>query len=136
MSFVTCPCRNVLASGPVRASFPRSDRSTTNVLTEERLVRLVEPGQPAQHLGLQLVHHALARHPRPARPAHHPGPPPPRPRAPRPPRAPSAPPRPPPRRRGAPAARAARRGPWGGRPRPCRTLWAHHGARGDLPGDR
>src|SRR3954452_12973211 len=68
MSFVTWPCRNDFASGPVRASFPRSERSTTKV-TEERLV-ILQAGQPAQHLGLQLVHHALARDARLQRRAH------------------------------------------------------------------
>src|SRR5690348_17313485 len=60
MSLVTCPCRNVLASGPVSASLPRSERSTTKV-TDERLVIVLQPGQPPLDLALQLVQHALAR---------------------------------------------------------------------------
>src|SRR3954453_16610856 len=62
MSLVTWPCRNVLASAPVRASLPRSERSTTKV-TNERLVRLVQPRQPPLHLRGELVHHPLPRHP-------------------------------------------------------------------------
>src|SRR3954451_18143784 len=62
MSFVTWPCRKSLASVPVSASFPRSDRSTTNVLTDETLAFL-EAGQAAHDLALELVHHAVAREP-------------------------------------------------------------------------
>src|ERR1700760_4177606 len=69
MSLVPCPCRNVLASAPVRASLPGSDRSRTNV-TDERLATLVEPRQPAPHLALELVHHAVARDARVQRRAH------------------------------------------------------------------
>src|SRR3954447_462030 len=60
MSLVTWPCRKSLASLPVRASLPRSERSTTNVLTDETLA-LVEARQPAQDLPLELVHHAVTR---------------------------------------------------------------------------
>src|SRR3954465_1345967 len=60
MSLVTWPCRKSLASVPVSASLPRSERSTTNVLTDERLA-LIEARQAPPHLALELVHHALAR---------------------------------------------------------------------------
>src|SRR4051794_1258676 len=59
MSLVTWPCRKSLASVPVSASFPRSDRSTTNVLTDETLA-LFEAGEAAHDLALELVHDALA----------------------------------------------------------------------------
>ena len=72
------------------------------VSTDDRLVRIVEPGEPALDLALELVHHAVARD------ARH--------------RAPSARPRPPRRRRGARAARAALRGPGGAGGRPCTLL--------------
>src|SRR5689334_19448620 len=62
MSLVTCPCRKSLASDPVSASLPRSERSTTNVVTHETLA-LFEAGQPARDLARQLVQHALAREP-------------------------------------------------------------------------
>src|SRR3954470_11699091 len=61
MSLVTWPCRNDFASGPVSASLPRSERSTTNVLTDERLA-FVQARQPALDLRLELLHHPLARH--------------------------------------------------------------------------
>ena len=61
MSLVTCPCRKALASVPVRASFPRSERSTTKVVTDETLARLLQPGEPPPNLALQLVHHPVAR---------------------------------------------------------------------------
>src|SRR3954465_7357528 len=60
MSFVTWPCRKSLASEPVNASLPRSDLSTTKV-TDETLA-ILEAREPPLHLGLELVHHALARH--------------------------------------------------------------------------
>src|SRR4051812_4595084 len=69
MSLVTWPCRKSLASVPVRASLPRSERSTTNVLTDERLA-LVQARQAATDLALELVHHAVARDARGERRAH------------------------------------------------------------------
>src|SRR3954454_10678602 len=69
MSLVTCPCRKSLDCAPLRASLPRSERSTTNVVTDERLA-LVEAGEPAPDLALELVHHALARDARRERRAH------------------------------------------------------------------
>src|SRR3954452_2836049 len=68
MSLVTWPCRKSLASDPVNASLPRSDLSTTKV-TDETLA-ILEPRQPPAHLGLELVHHAVARNPRVQRRAH------------------------------------------------------------------
>src|SRR3954454_8463306 len=59
MSLVTCPCRKSLDCAPLRASLPRSERSTTNVVTDERLA-LVEAGEPAPDLALELVHHPVA----------------------------------------------------------------------------
>src|SRR4051794_29372567 len=70
MSLVTWPWRKSLASAPVRASLPRSERSTTNVVTDETLARFFETGQTAPHLALELVHHAVARDPRGQRGAH------------------------------------------------------------------
>src|SRR3954447_10157988 len=64
MSLVTWPCRKVLASAPVRASLPRPERSTTKVTDARLVTAIVEPGDPALDLALQLVHHALARDPR------------------------------------------------------------------------
>src|SRR3954463_12469089 len=61
MSLVTWPCRKSLASVPVRASLPRSEGSTTKVLTDERLA-FIQAGQPAPDLALELVHHAVAGH--------------------------------------------------------------------------
>src|ERR1700754_1857916 len=69
MSLVTWPCRKSLASVPVSASLPRSERSTTKVVTDETLA-LIRPGQPARHLARELVQHALARHPGRERGAH------------------------------------------------------------------
>src|SRR4051794_18439513 len=60
MSFVTWPCRKSLASAPVRASLPRSERSRTNVVTDETLA-LLQPRQPARDLALELLQHPLAR---------------------------------------------------------------------------
>src|SRR3954449_11190235 len=62
MSLVTWPWRKSLASGPVSASLPRSERSTTNVLvvTHETLA-LFEAREPPRHLARELVQHALAR---------------------------------------------------------------------------
>src|SRR3954464_13768936 len=62
MSLVSWPCRKGLASLPVSASLPRSERSTTKVVTDVRLVAL-QPGQPPPDLVLELVHHAVARNP-------------------------------------------------------------------------
>src|SRR3954454_11307627 len=71
MSFVTCPCRKSLASLPVSASLPRSERSTTNVaVTDERLA-LLQARQTPLDLALELVHHPLARDARAERGAHH-----------------------------------------------------------------
>src|SRR5688500_3259349 len=62
MSLVTWPCRKSLASDPVSASLPRSERSTTNVVTDETLA-LIEARQPPGDLARELVEHALAREP-------------------------------------------------------------------------
>src|SRR5690348_13429475 len=70
MSLVTWPCRKSLASAPVSASLPRSDRSTTKVVTDETLA-LLEAGQPAPHLPLELVEHAVARDARRQGAPHH-----------------------------------------------------------------
>src|SRR3954452_3926676 len=72
MSLVTWPCRNSLASAPVSASLPRSERSTTKVVTDETLA-LVEACQAAHDLAFELVHHAVARHARLQCAAHHRG---------------------------------------------------------------
>src|SRR3954468_4524546 len=69
MSLVSWPCRKSLASAPVSASFPRSERSTTNVVTDETLA-LLQARQPSHQLALELVHHAVARNPRGERAAH------------------------------------------------------------------
>src|SRR4051795_9954996 len=62
MSLVSWPCRKALASLPVSASLPRSERSTTKVVTDARLVAL-QAGQPPADLVLELIHHAVARDP-------------------------------------------------------------------------
>ena len=59
-----------MASAPVSASFPRSERSTTNVVTDETLA-LFEAGQSPPHLALEFVEHAVARIARRERAAHH-----------------------------------------------------------------
>src|SRR5689334_19392809 len=61
MSLVTWPCRKSLASAPVRASLPRSERSTTNVVVTDERLAFFQAGQPAPHLALELIHHAFAR---------------------------------------------------------------------------
>src|SRR3954449_11786302 len=64
MSLVTWPCRKSLASEPVSASLPRSERSTTNVLVTDETLALFEPREPPRDLARELVQHALARHAR------------------------------------------------------------------------
>src|SRR5215510_5238200 len=64
MSLVTWPCRKSLASAPVRASLPRSERATTNVSLTHETLALFQPRQPTRHLAGELVEHALARHAR------------------------------------------------------------------------
>ena len=59
-----------MASAPVSASFPRSERSTTNVLTDETLA-LLEAGQSPPDLALELVEHTVAWIPGRERAAHH-----------------------------------------------------------------
>ena len=54
--------QEVLGLAPVSASLPRSERSTTNVVTDETLA-LFEARQPPRDLALELVQHALAREP-------------------------------------------------------------------------
>src|SRR4051794_2678902 len=71
MSLVTWPCRKSLASAPVRASLPRSDRSTTKV-TDETLA-LIKAGQATPHFAVELVHHTIARDPRGQRVTDHGG---------------------------------------------------------------
>src|SRR3954453_4990176 len=62
MSLVTWPCRKSLASGPVNASLPRSERSTTNVLVTHETLALFEAGEPPRHLAREFVEDALPRH--------------------------------------------------------------------------
>src|SRR4051794_19919824 len=62
MSLVTWPCRKSLASGPVNASLPRSERSTTNVLVTHETLALFEAGEAPRDLARELVEHPLARH--------------------------------------------------------------------------
>src|SRR3954469_12618279 len=71
MSLVTWPCRKSLASGPVSASLPRSERSTTNVLVTHKTLALFEAGEAARDLARELVQHPLPRHPSLDRRAHH-----------------------------------------------------------------
>src|SRR3954451_12590178 len=61
MSLVTWPCRKSLASEPVSASFPRSERSTTNVLVTHETLALFEAREPPGDLARELLQHALAR---------------------------------------------------------------------------
>src|SRR6185312_11582406 len=69
MSLVTWPCRKSLASEPVSASLPRSERSTTNVVTHETLA-LFEAREPPRDLARELLQHALARYARRERRPH------------------------------------------------------------------
>src|SRR3954447_26993425 len=64
MSLVTWPWRKSLASAPVSASFPRSERSTTKVpvVTHETLA-LFQAGEPPRDLARELLQHPLPRHP-------------------------------------------------------------------------
>ena len=59
-----------MASAPVSASFPRSERSTTNVVTDETLA-LFEAGQSPPHLALEFLQHPVTRIARRERAAHH-----------------------------------------------------------------
>src|SRR3954447_5479489 len=61
MSLVTWPCRKSLASDPVSASFPRSERSTTNVVVTDETLALVEARQAPRHFARELVQPPLAR---------------------------------------------------------------------------
>src|SRR5690242_19287514 len=70
MSLVTWPWRKSLASAPVSASLPRSERSTTNVSLTHETLALFEARQPPRHLARELVEHPLARHARLQRRAH------------------------------------------------------------------
>src|SRR5688572_7291692 len=72
MSLVTWPCRKSLASDPVSASLPRSERSTTKVVTHKTLA-LFEARQAARDLARELVEHPLAREPALQRRARHRG---------------------------------------------------------------
>src|ERR1044071_5488813 len=71
MSLVTWPWRKSLASAPVSASFPRSERSTTKVpvVTHETLA-LFETGEPPRDLARELLQDPLARDPAFERRAH------------------------------------------------------------------
>src|SRR5436190_2295060 len=74
MSFVTWPCRNVFASGPLRASLPRSERSTrpqpsirarypaASVSAGAVISNRGYAGEAPLHLVLQFLHHARVRH--------------------------------------------------------------------------